>query len=135
MSMSIPNDAILCKLADLAETGSRGFRVGGGDWPLKGFVLRLDDGSLRAWVNNCPHAGHPLELLPHRFLTADRKFIQCSSHGALFDPVSGSCVAGPCPGRKLRPLAVALQGDDIVLASSSVDVDNAPPRRAAESTQ
>ncbi|NBP07650.1 MAG: hypothetical protein EBU76_04090, partial [Gammaproteobacteria bacterium] len=98
-------------------------------------VVAVPTGGVRAYENTCPHAGHPLELLPHRFLTADRKFIQCSSHGALFDPVSGSCVAGPCPGRKLRPLAVALQGDDIVLASSSVDVDNAPPRRAAESTQ
>ncbi len=135
MNASIPTDAILCKLADLAETGSRGFQIGHGDWPLTGFVLRLDDGGLRAWVNRCPHAGHPLELRPHRFLTADRKFIQCSSHGALFDPVSGGCVAGPCLGRKLRPLAVALQGDDIVLASNSDDVDNARPHRPAESRQ
>ncbi|MFM7433947.1 MAG: Rieske (2Fe-2S) protein [Gammaproteobacteria bacterium] len=133
MSAPISTNSILCKLADLAATGSRGFRVGGGDWPLKGFVLRLDDGGLRAWINSCPHAGHPLDLLPHRFLTADRQFIQCSSHGALFDPASGSCVAGPCLGRKLRPVAVVLQGDDIVLASNPADVDNARPQRVAES--
>jgi len=126
---------IVCTLRDLEATGSYGFRIGDGDWPLKGFVLRLTDGDLRAWVNSCPHAGHPLDLSPHRFLTPDRQFIQCSSHGALFDPASGSCVGGPCLGRKLRPLVVTLQGDDILLAPTPADVDTARPHRVAESPQ
>jgi len=135
VSVSISSDLILCKLTDLAETGSRGFRVGDGDWPLKGLVLRLDGGGLCAWMSLCPHAGHPLDLLPHRFLTADRQFIQCSSHRALFDPASSRCVAGPYLGRELRPVAVALQGDDIVLVSNLADVDNLRSERVAESPQ
>lgn len=130
MSESPPRSAILCKLADLEATGSRGFNVGEGEWPLRGFVLRLTDGKLCAWVNSCPHAGHPLDVLPHRFLTADRQLVQCASHGALFDPATGVCVAGPCPGRKLRPLVVTLQGDDILLAQTPSDVQNARPLRS-----
>ena len=30
---------VLCSLAELDETGSRGFAVGEGDWPLRGFVV------------------------------------------------------------------------------------------------
>ena len=121
---------VLCKLTELADTGSRGFRIGSGDWPLKGFVVGLEDGSIKAWVNSCPHAGHSLDLIPHRFLTADRKLIQCSSHGALFEPATGLCVGGPCSGRRLRAIAVVLQGDDIRLASDPADVDNARPAQA-----
>jgi len=133
MSESPPRSAILCKVADLDVTGSRSFSVGEGEWPLRGFVLRLPDGNLRAWVNSCPHAGHPLDVLPHRFLTADRQLVQCASHGALFDPATGVCVAGPCPGRKLRPIVVAVQGNDILLAQTPSDVQNARPPRSETS--
>ena len=36
---------VLCTLEDLAATGSRAFRLGGGDWPLKGFVVRVAGGA------------------------------------------------------------------------------------------
>ena len=117
--------AVLCTLDELAETGSRGFRVGEGDWPLKGFVVRLDNGGVRAWVNSCPHAGHALDLVPHRFLNADRSFIQCSSHGALFTRDTGDCVAGPCVGRRLRPLAIAVIDGEVRLVSDAVEGENA----------
>lgn len=119
----------LCSLAELAELGSRGFEVGEGDWPLKGFVVLLDDGGVRAYVNSCPHAGHPLDLAPHRFLSRDRALIQCASHGALFERDSGRCVAGPCAGRSLRPLAVRVIEDEVRLAPDAPEVDNARPRR------
>jgi nitrite reductase/ring-hydroxylating ferredoxin subunit len=123
----VVSGTVVCTLAELAATGSRGFRLGEGDWPLRGFVVRLADGSVRAWVNSCPHAGHPLDLSPHRFLNAAGTLIQCASHGALFAPDTGVCVAGPCPGRRLRSLPVVLQGDEVRLASDPADVDNARP--------
>ena len=117
----------LCTLAELAESGSRGFEVGEGDWPLKGFVVSCADGEVRGFVNSCPHAGHPLDLLPHRFLSGDRQYIQCASHGALFERDSGLCVAGPCTGRRLRPLPVRVIADEVRLAPDAAGVDNAPP--------
>jgi len=116
----------VCRLADLAATGSVGFQVGEGEWPLRGFVTSLPDGSgVRAWINRCPHARHPLDLLPGRFLTVDRQWIQCSSHGALFAPDSGVCVAGPCVGRSLQSIPIVIEGDEIRLADSSPNGDNA----------
>jgi nitrite reductase/ring-hydroxylating ferredoxin subunit len=108
-------ERIICRLEDLETSGARGFTIGGGDWPLRGFVVRAGN-EVRGYVNNCPHAGHPLNLLPHRFLTPDRSLILCSSHGAVFEKQTGLCVAGPCPGRSLRPVALELQDGFVLLA-------------------
>jgi len=116
--------ATLCTIEELAQTGSRGFRAGEGEWPLKGFLVLTDAGSVRAWLNVCPHAGHPLDLVPHRFLTSDRAYIQCSSHGALFERDSGRCIAGPCVGRNLRPLDIEVVAGEVRLASTVAEADN-----------
>jgi nitrite reductase/ring-hydroxylating ferredoxin subunit len=108
--------------------------VGDGDWPLRGLAVQLPDGSVRAYENTCPHAGHPLDLLPHRFLTADRSHIICASHGALFSLDTGLCVAGPCPGRMLRPLPVTVSSDGVlrlVLTDANGDNPRPDPARAA----
>jgi nitrite reductase/ring-hydroxylating ferredoxin subunit len=126
--MSAPREIdiarVLCSLAELDEHGSRGFAVGEGDWPLRGVVVRLDAGAVRAYVNWCPHAGHPLNLLPHRFLTPDRALLVCSSHGALFEREAGLCIAGPCAGKSLRAVPVEVFDGLVVLAAG---VDPAAP--------
>ena len=100
-------ERVVCRLGDLEEYGSRAFKVGGGDWPLRGFV------------NRCPHAGHPLDLRPHRFLTPDRAMILCSSHGALFEKDAGSCLAGPCAGERLRAVPLEVIGDLVLIAADA----------------
>ncbi|HET9105894.1 MAG TPA: Rieske 2Fe-2S domain-containing protein, partial [Steroidobacteraceae bacterium] len=70
----------------------------------------------------CPHAGHPLDLRPHRFLTPDRVMILCSSHGALFEKDEGRCLAGPCAGEQLRAVPLEVIGD-IVLIAADADLE------------
>ena len=110
-------ERVVCRLADLAEGAARGFTVGGGDWPLRGLVLRAG-AVVRAYVNTCPHAGHPLNLRPDRFLTADGSLIVCASHGALFEKSTGLCVAGPCAGRALTPLPLEVRDGWVLLAAA-----------------
>jgi nitrite reductase/ring-hydroxylating ferredoxin subunit len=118
----IDTERVLCRLDELAEHGgTRGFALGEGDWPLRGFVVAVRPGVVRAFVNRCPHAGHPLNLRPHRFLTPDRSLIVCASHGALFDRDAGLCIAGPCAGRALTPLPVEIV-DGYVLLDPDVDL-------------
>ena len=95
----------VCALAVLDDPGAHGFSHGDGAWPLHGFVVRTG-GELHAWVNRCPHAGHRLDWAPHRFLTRDRRLVMCASHGAVFEPHTGLCVGGPCPGARLTRLPV-----------------------------
>lgn len=111
-------ERVVCRLADLEEYGSRAFTLGGGDWPLRGFVVRHGR-EVRGYVNRCPHAGHPLDLRPHRFLTPDRTMILCSSHGALFEKDAGRCLAGPCPGEQLRPIPLEVFGDVVLIAAAA----------------
>ncbi len=113
-------ERVVCRLSDLDAYGARAFTIGGGDWPLRGFVVRAG-ADVRGYVNRCPHAGHPLNLLPNRFLTPDKALILCSSHGALFEKQTGYCVAGPCPGRSLRAVPLEVQAGFVMLADG-VDV-------------
>jgi nitrite reductase/ring-hydroxylating ferredoxin subunit len=110
-------ERVVCRLADIEPEGTRGFVIGAGDWPLRGFVLRLGD-TVRGYVNRCPHAGHPLNMLPGRFLTSDGTLILCTSHGALFEKSTGYCVAGPCAGRSLIPVALEIRCGFVLLADS-----------------
>ena len=113
--VEIDTTRVLCSLADLEATGGRGFTVGEGDWPLRGFVVKATHG-VAAYVNTCPHAGHPLDLRPNRFLTPDRTLILCASHGAVFTRDEGLCIAGPCPGQSLRRVPVEVVGEYVLLA-------------------
>jgi nitrite reductase/ring-hydroxylating ferredoxin subunit len=108
-------ERVICRLDDLGESGARGFSMGGGDWPLRGFVVRIKD-QVRGFINSCPHARHPLNFKPHQFLTRDGTLILCSSHGALFEKLTGYCVAGPCAGQSLRTVPLEVTDGYVMLA-------------------
>jgi len=105
---------IVCHLDSLVAEDARGFQLGVGEWPLRGIVVRHGC-AVHAYVNRCPHAGHPLNLSPDRFLTEDRQFLVCASHGALFELATGRCVAGPCAGASLTPLTVYVENRQVIL--------------------
>ena len=78
-----------------------------------GFVVRRGD-EVFGYVDRCPHMGLPLAQTLDGYLSADGTLIACSWHGALFDPASGACVGGPCPGQRLTPWPVAVRNGAIV---------------------
>jgi nitrite reductase/ring-hydroxylating ferredoxin subunit len=119
---------LLCRLADLPAQDCLEFRLGRGPWPLRGFVLRVADG-VRAYVNRCAHLQYPLNYTPNGFLTADRSMILCSVHGALFEKLTGYCVAGPCYGRSLIGLPVRIESGYVLLADEA-DPDDLAARYA-----
>ena len=126
--MDFDVERVVCRESELGNCGVRGFTLGAGDWPLRGLVVRAG-AQLRGYVNRCPHAGHPLNLLPDRFLTPDGTLLLCSSHGALFEKATGYCVAGPCAGRELTPVALEIRAGYVLLAADveSQGLADAPP--------
>jgi nitrite reductase/ring-hydroxylating ferredoxin subunit len=108
---------VICPLHELADPGAKGFTLGSGDWPLRGFVVRQGD-CVRAYVNYCPHAGFPLNWTPDGFLAQEAPLILCAMHGALFEIETGFCVSGPCAGRKLRALPVSVAHGYVTLDAS-----------------
>ena len=120
MAAEIDLTRVLCRLDDLVASGCREFRVGGGDWPLKGFVVQAS-GGVRAYLNRCAHLALPLNYLPDRFLTHDGSMILCTAHGAIFEKSTGYCVSGPCAGASLVSLPISVVADCVLLADA-VDV-------------
>lgn len=101
--MSTTREWGVARLAAVAEPGALEFAVGDGDWPFRGVVVRWQ-GGVYAYANVCPHQRHPLNLTPSGFFNPPHTLLLCASHGAVFEPDSGRCVAGPCVGAALRSL-------------------------------
>jgi len=108
---------VICPLHELADPGSRGFTLGRGEWPLKGFVVRKGE-TVRAYVNHCPHAGYPLNWNPDQFLAPELAVIRCVMHGALFEVATGDCIVGPCVGHALQPLEIHVRNGYVILDDS-----------------
>ena len=104
----------LCRLADLAETGTKEIVLerDGGRFPV--FVVRTAAG-IRGYVNSCPHARLLLNGREDRFFDVGRTFLFCANHGAQFDPETGVYLRGPCKGESLTVFPVTLQGETIVI--------------------
>lgn len=112
---------ILCRLDDLADPGAKGPFVVDLDGERKQvFVVRYD-GQVRAYVNSCPHVGAPLEMDRDKFLDLTGSEIICAVHAARFDPLTGDCTWGPCRGRRLVPVALAI-GDGVVRLAPPADL-------------
>ena len=107
-------DAI-CASADLAEAGAGvRFETGGPGLATPAFAIRFD-GVARAYLNRCGHVSVELDWNPGEFFDLSRLYLICSTHGALYDPVTGACAGGPCNGRGLVPLAVEERDGHIYL--------------------
>lgn len=103
----------LCASADLREReGSVTFEVLEWGRPASAFAVRYEGVAL-AYLNRCAHVPAEMDWQPGEFWDADRRFIICAVHGALYDPPHGKCVAGPCPGKSLVRLRVSEEGGQV----------------------
>jgi nitrite reductase/ring-hydroxylating ferredoxin subunit len=90
-----------------------------------GFVVR-HYGKVHGFVNRCPHAGTELDWQPGQFFEEAKLYLVCSTHGALFEPATGYCVAGPCRGGSLTRLPMRERDGQVIL-------DDSPPDDKGES--
>lgn len=105
----------LCTLAEIADPGAKGFLFREGEALFLGFVVRRGE-SVSGYIDRCPHAGFPLALTQNRYLTREGDLILCSTHGALFRPEDGLCVAGPCAGKALASWPVRVEAGAVETA-------------------
>jgi nitrite reductase/ring-hydroxylating ferredoxin subunit len=71
--------------------------------PARAFVLRFE-GRIVAYLNRCLHVPTEMDWQEGVFLDADREFIMCSIHGAVYEPSSGRCAGGPCGRGRLTAI-------------------------------
>lgn len=103
---------VLCRLEDIPDGEGRGFEA---DREANIFVVR-QGGRVYGYVNSCPHAASPLDWMENQFMSLDKSHILCATHGAEFRIEDGYCVLGPCRGQSLEPVAVEVQGEEVVLS-------------------
>jgi nitrite reductase/ring-hydroxylating ferredoxin subunit len=88
---------------------------------LDGFLVN-DRGNYHAYVNRCRHMPTPLDFVRNEFLSDDGRFLQCYTHGALYDFATGECVAGPCKGESLYRLPVRVERGDVLVGCPQGDL-------------
>ena len=109
------HERLICRAEALAERGD------GVRFPLKtawgdetGFVVRVD-GVPRGYVNRCAHVPVELDWEPGKFFDHSGLYLICATHGALYSPGTGVCLAGPCRGGRLPPLEFVERDGEVFL--------------------
>ena len=111
---TLPNTILLCAVDEIEERAAKGFEIDGDTV----FALKFDD-QLRVYRNSCPHLGVELNWLEDQFFDLDGALIQCATHGALFEPLTGLCVSGPCRGQSLERMEAHIADGQLYLHRES----------------
>ncbi|MDH5445910.1 MAG: Rieske 2Fe-2S domain-containing protein [Gammaproteobacteria bacterium] len=107
-------EQVIIAIDELTDSGAKSFVVSSLEGEIEGFVIYFS-GEVRAYQNSCPHTGVTLNWSDNQFFDGDHNLIMCSLHGALFQPLDGYCVWGPCQGESLKSLPVELVGGQVVI--------------------
>lgn len=106
---------LICVTAELVEGGDGvRFELQTTQGIVPAFAVRTG-GQVYAWRNACAHIPVELDWNPGKFFDASGLYLICATHGALYEPRSGLCVAGPCQGRSLQPVAIEERDGHIYL--------------------
>ncbi|MDI3565610.1 Rieske 2Fe-2S domain-containing protein [Bradyrhizobium sp. Arg816] len=124
-------DAIyaICGFNDIPSRQAMGFHL----------IVVDDHGNYRPWsiivvrwgkkvlgyANKCPHNGVNLDWERNEFLDPCGIRLMCGKHGSTFELGTGRCVEGPCQGRALTPIALAVLDGDICVVGVHLVEDDA----------
>ena len=114
----------VCRRDELPEGGRAvRFEIRRQSHDLPAFAVAYD-GEVHAFVNVCPHRGTSLDWQPGEVFDETGLYLICATHGALFEPDSGLCIAGPCQGAYLQKIPLKLEDDQVVLAHDFLSNSN-----------
>ena len=85
-------------------------------------ILINDRGNYYAYVNRCRHMPTPLDFVRDEFFSDDGCYLQCYTHGALYEFASGLCVSGPCKGESLYRLPVQVDSGEVLVGCPEGDL-------------
>jgi nitrite reductase/ring-hydroxylating ferredoxin subunit len=108
---------VVCRADALAENQTVKFRLGNGKDARPGFVIR-HRGEIHAYRNECRHIPMEMDWVENRFLSRDGCYLQCATHGALYEIASGLCIDGPPAGERLHRLEVEVCDGDVVVSTA-----------------
>jgi nitrite reductase/ring-hydroxylating ferredoxin subunit len=104
----------IARVSELPEGQAVKFEFTRKDKPTEGFVARYQD-KLIAYENRCRHLPLSLDYGDGKFFSSDGNHFVCQNHNALYEPLTGLCVRGPCEGESLKPLEIEIIQDEVWL--------------------
>lgn len=108
-------ERLICVSADLSEGGTAvRFTVERYGVTEPAFAVRYG-GTVHAYLNRCAHVPVEMDWQEGQFFDRSGVYLICAMHGALYDPASGACLAGPCHGKNLTPIPVVERDGGIYL--------------------
>jgi nitrite reductase/ring-hydroxylating ferredoxin subunit len=122
---------VICASDAIERGGARAFSLSridpsGESRPFPIVVIRTHGNDYIGYVNACPHDGVWLNIGSGNFFTPDRAFLKCGRHGATFEIDSGLCIDGPCNGKSLQPIALAVVDGEVCLCGERLVEDDRP---------
>lgn len=112
---------VITRVGELQQGQTRKFVLSCGGREVEGFVVNYG-GTLYAYVNRCCHVPMTMDWIDNQFMTEDKRFIQCATHGACYEPASGECVSGPPFGEFLTPVPLTIVGDEVIAECPQEDI-------------
>jgi nitrite reductase/ring-hydroxylating ferredoxin subunit len=95
-------------VGEIAHGESKKFTLQRGRREWEGLLVNFQ-GNLFAYLNRCPHTGIALDWVNNQFFSADKRYLMCATHGAVFEPPTGECIWGPCVGLSLQALPIEIE--------------------------
>lgn len=122
---------VICGNDEIERGGAKAFSLSrldasGESRPFPIVVIRSHDNAYVGYVNACPHDGVWLNIGSGDFFTQDRAFLKCGRHGATFEIDNGLCIDGPCNGKSLQPIALAVIDGEVCLCGERLVEDDRP---------
>lgn len=102
----LPVKQKVCDFKDLTELSCKEFTLKNATLEKDAFFNFILSSIVAFMRIGCPHTGANLIWQKELFFSFDGLFLQCSLHGALFEPDSGVCVRDPCLGECLKPIHI-----------------------------
>ncbi len=120
---------VVCAADGIEQGGAKPFSLSrineaGESRPFPIVVVRTGASDYVGYVNACPHQGTWLNFGAGEFFSRDRAFLRCGRHGANFEIDTGLCVDGPCRGKSLQPIALAVIDGDVCLCGIKLVEDD-----------
>jgi nitrite reductase/ring-hydroxylating ferredoxin subunit len=95
------------------------------------FVVRYQ-GRVHGYLNRCSHVAMELDWLPGLFFEDEGQYLMCATHGAIYEPATGTCAGRPCLGRGgLLPLQIEERDGKVWWTPGAGMMPAAPPTAAA----
>jgi nitrite reductase/ring-hydroxylating ferredoxin subunit len=119
-------EVVVGAVGDVPPGTTRKFWLATAEGPVEAFVVNFR-GELHGWVNRCRHVPLTMDWVENRFLDASGEHIVCATHGGLYRPDTGECVAGPPFGKVLIRVPLRIEGGQVV-ATTPTELAATPAR-------